>query len=148
LAACLFYILYYGDEAKKEELHAIKTEKTIFKRYYMDTKYIGTWDSISGFPEGIIPGTFPGFIPGVFTINADNSGKILLLGNIVPCTFEYSADGDNEKLKLILPGVGECIFNVEIFNSNLFLSNAAADNTGISAGLPIYALLSPYSRAD
>jgi len=113
----------------------------------MDAKYTGTWDSISGFPEGIIPGTYPGLIPGVFTINEDGTGKILIHGNFAPCAYEYSNNGNVEKIKLILPGVGECEFNVEIFNSNLFLSKASADESGISVGLPIYALLSPYSRA-
>ena len=113
----------------------------------MDAKYTGTWDSISGFPDGIIPGTFPGLIPGVFTINADGTGKILILGNLTACTYQYSADGNTEKIKITLPGVGECEFNAEIFNGNLVLTNAAADSEGSKAGLPIYALLSPYSRA-
>ena len=117
----------------------------------MDAKYIGTWDSISGFPEDIIPGTFPGTIPGVFTINADGTGNILILGNVVPCTFEYSSTGNSgnptEKIKLILPGVGECEFDAEITDSNLFLFKAAANDAGVTAGLPIYALLSPYSKA-
>ena len=113
----------------------------------MDAKYTGTWDSISGFPEGAIPGTFPGTIPGVFVINADDTGKILLLGNIVPCTYEYSNTDDVEKIRVVLPGVGECTYYAEVDNGILLLSIASADEAGISAGLPIYALLSPYSRA-
>ena len=113
----------------------------------MDPKYTGTWDSISGFPDGIIPGTFPGLIPGVFTINTDGTGKILILGNVVPCNYEHRSVGNVDKLKLILPDVGECEFDAEIYNNNLVLINAKADAAGSTAGLPIYALLSPYSRA-
>ena len=112
----------------------------------MHEKYTGTWDSINGFPDGIIPGTFPGTIPNVFTINSDGSGKILLLGNIISCVYRYSETSDGDKITLLLPGTGECTFNVEIFNDNLYLSNASADSAGIATGLPIYALLSPFAK--
>ena len=113
----------------------------------MSEKYTGTWDSVKGFPDGVIPGTFPGLIPGVFTINADGSGNILLLGNVIPCDYQFSEGGKTDKMKLTVPGIGECIFDVEIYNDNFFLSNASADKAGTTAGLPIYALLSPYSKA-
>ena len=96
-------------------------------------KYTGTWDDAN--------------YPGCFIINSDGSGKVFMLGNTIPCSYQFSDDGGTEKLKLIIAGVGECNYECSIDGQGkLKLSNPQADAAGEAAGLPVYAtMFGPYS---
>ena len=98
-------------------------------------KYTGTWDDAK--------------YPGCFVINSDGSGKVFMLGISVPCSYQFSGEGGNEKLTLITTGSGECVYDCNIdAQGKLKLSNPAPDAKGAAAGLPVYAtMFGPYAKA-
>ena len=104
-------------------------------------KFVGTWDSI--------PGLGFGSIPGVFVINANGTGKVIILGDIVDISIKYANVGSVEKLKMITPNHGECEYDASIANNNLILANPVPDALGTTSQLAVYAtMLSPYSKSN
>ena len=103
--------------------------------------FVGTWDSIPGFGEPI---------PGMFVINANGTGTVNLNTVVTVCTFRYADTEDGDKIKMIIPDNGECVYDASIDGSgNLVLANPVPDAAGTTAMLAVYAtMLSPYSPGN
>ncbi|MDR2543335.1 MAG: hypothetical protein LBC80_07810 [Treponema sp.] len=102
-------------------------------------KFVGTWEAVTLVDD--IEVTFNCLI-----INSNGTGEVFF-GGLIPCTFEHFIENDVEKLKMIIPVLGECTFDASIVDGDLHLENPEPDVTGAASFLFVYSTMySPYSR--
>jgi hypothetical protein len=99
------------------------------------TQFVGTWDSEAG-----------GFT--CLIINSDGTGEVFL-GTLISCNWVYSSSGV-DKLKMIIPNMGECTYDCSIVGGKLTLTNPIPDEAGAAigvGGLGVYStMFSPYIK--